>query len=175
MSPERHTCLMPCARKNGVFTLRAIYCEEVQRLMIGICQTYRHYNMSGTDIGKTSKRLLNPELLKLYLATAFLLLLKLNGFLGLIFNGRTRAAMLKLNLCTKGPTLSEVIAKINHGMRNIETSMTWIVLSAACRTIAVARVAIEVAAHCHFAISAYAKTIAFGVLHHAVGCYCLCL
>lgn len=54
--------------------------------------------MAGTYVGEASERLLNPELLELYFATAFLLLLKLNRFLCLIFYSRTGAAVLELNL-----------------------------------------------------------------------------
>ena len=54
--------------------------------------------MAGTYVGEASERLLYPELLELYLATAFLLLLKLNRFFCLIFYRRTGAAVLKLNL-----------------------------------------------------------------------------
>lgn len=46
--------------------------------MVGVGQTYGHDDMAGTYVGETSERLLNPELLQLYFATALLFLLKLN-------------------------------------------------------------------------------------------------
>ena len=46
--------------------------------MVGVGQTYGHDDMAGTYVGETSERLLNPELLQLHFATAFLFLLKLN-------------------------------------------------------------------------------------------------
>ena len=54
--------------------------------------------MAGTYVGKASERLLNPELLELYLTTAFLLLLKLDRFFRLVFDRRTGATVLELNL-----------------------------------------------------------------------------
>ena len=80
MAPERNASLMPCAGENSVLTFGTIDGEEIERLVVGIGQTYGHDDMAGTYVGKASERLLNPELLKLYFATAFLLLLKLNRF-----------------------------------------------------------------------------------------------
>ena len=80
MAPERNAGLMPCAGKNGVLAFGTIDGEEVERLVVGVGQTYWHDNMAGTYVGETSERLLNPELLQLHFATAFLFLLKLNRF-----------------------------------------------------------------------------------------------
>ena len=46
--------------------------------------------------------------------------------------------MLEFNLSTKAPTLTEVVTEIYNGMRYIETSVAWVVLATACRTVAVA-------------------------------------
>ena len=78
MAPERNASLMPCARQNGVLAFGTIDGEEIERLMVGVGQTYGHDDMAGTYVGETSERLLNPELLQLHFATAFLFLLKLN-------------------------------------------------------------------------------------------------
>ena len=147
---------MPCTRQDGVLALWTVYGEEIERLVVGIGQANGHHNMSNAYIGKSAKRLLNPKLLKLYLASALLLLFKLDGLLSLVFNGRACAAMLKLDLGAECPTLSKVVAKVDNGMGYVEASVAWVVLSPACRTIAVARVAIEVAAQCHLAVSANA-------------------
>ena len=147
---------MPCTRQDGVLALWTVYGEEVERLVVGVCQAYRHHNVANADIGKSAKRLLNPELLKLYLAAALLLLLKLNGLLGLVFYGRTGAAVLKLDLGAECPTLAKVVAKVYNGMGYVEASVARVVLTAACRTVAVARVAVEVAAQRHLAVSANA-------------------
>ena len=84
--------------------------------MIGVGQAHWHYDMTCADVGESSERLLNPELLQLNFATALLLLLKLDGFLCLVFYGRTSAAVLKLNLRTERPALAEVVTKIDNGM-----------------------------------------------------------
>ena len=109
MAPERNASLMPCARQNGVFAFGTIDGEEVERLMIGVGQTYGHNDVAGTYVGETSERLLNPELLKLYFAATLLLLLKLYRLLCLIFYSRTGAAVLKLNLGAQRPALAKVI------------------------------------------------------------------
>ena len=75
--------------------------------------------MTCANVGETSERLLNPELLQLNLASALLLLLKLDGLLCLVFDGRTSAAVLKLDLCTESPALAEVVTKIDNGMRYV--------------------------------------------------------
>ena len=100
---------MPCARQNGVFAFGTIDGEEVERLVVGVGQTYGHDDMAGTYVGETSERFLNPELLQLHFATALLLLLKLDRFLCLIFYSRTCTAMLKLNLRTQRPALAKVV------------------------------------------------------------------
>ena len=138
MAPQRHTGLMPCTWQNGVFALRAIYGEEVEWLVIGVGQSERYYNMAGTNVQKTPERLLNPELLKFNLTAALLFLLKLNGLFCFVFYCRTGTAMLEFNLSTKAPTLTEVVTEIYNGMGYVETSMAWIVLATACRTVAVA-------------------------------------
>ena len=109
MAPERNASLMPRTRQNGILAFRTIDGEEVERLVVGVGQTYGHDDMAGTYVGETSERLLNPKLLQLYLATALLLLLELDRFFCLIFYRRTGAAVLKLNLRTQRPALAKVI------------------------------------------------------------------
>ena len=66
MAPERNAGLMPCAGENGVLAFGTIDGEEIERLMVGVGQTYGHDDMAGTYVGETSERLLNP-LAELYL------------------------------------------------------------------------------------------------------------
>ena len=129
---------MPSTGQNGVLALRTVDCEEVERFVIGVGQSERHYNMAGTNVQKTSERLLNPELFKFNLTTALLLLLKLNGLFCFVFYSRTGTAMLEFNLSSECPTLAEVVAKIDNGVRYIKTSMAWVVLATACRTVTIA-------------------------------------
>ena len=49
-SPERDTCLVPGGGEDGVLTLGAVYRKEIQRLMMGVVETDRYDDVSGTDI-----------------------------------------------------------------------------------------------------------------------------
>ena len=119
---------MPSARHNGVFALRTIYCKEVERLVVGIVQTYRYNNMAKAQIGCSRKSLLNPELLKFYLTTLLCLLFPFATFLVFFLISKACTSMLELNLCAKRPALAKVVAQVYHSMRNIESTMARIVL-----------------------------------------------
>ena len=77
--------------------------------------------------------------------------------------------MLKLNLATHRPTLSEVVAQVDDGMGNVETAMARVVLIGRWLGVAVAVVAVEVAAESSLAITAYAQALAAGMVQHRVG------
>ena len=83
--------------------------------------------MSEAEIGSTRKSLLNPELLKLYLATFLCFLFPLAAFFIFLLVCKTGTTVFKLNLGTERPALSEVVTQIDYCMRNIETPMTGIV------------------------------------------------
>ena len=82
--------------------------------------------------------------------------------------------MLKLNLGTHSPTLSEVVTQVNYCMRNIETTMARVILVLVCQTVTAYVVAIEVAAHGNLAITTHAEALAVYMLHHTIGSHRLC-
>ena len=95
--------------------------------MMSICQSYRHHDMSGTDVSPLAERLLNPELFQFHLAAFLGLLLPFSSFLILLLVRHACAAMFKLNLRTHGPSLPEVVTHIDYGMGNIKLPMTRVV------------------------------------------------
>ena len=119
--PERDTCLMPGTGQDGVLAFRTIDRKKLQRLVMGIGESYRDYDMTGLDIGPARKGLLNPELLQLYLTTLLGLLFPFCKLVGLQFLCRARSAMLKLYLCTKGPATTEVVTQVDYCMGNVQT------------------------------------------------------
>ena len=129
--------------------------------MVGVDQSEGHHDVSGAYVECSAERLLQPELLELHLATFLLLVLKLDG--------RAGATVLKLNLATHRPTLSEVVAQVDDGMGNVETAMARVVLIGRWLGVAIAVVAVEVAAESSLAITAYAQALAAGMVQHRVG------
>ena len=97
-SPERDTCLVPGGREDGVLTLRAVDREEIEGFVMGIVQTDRYDDVSCTDVCPFGERLLNPELLQLYLTAFLCLLFPFSAFLVLFLIGDAITTMLELNL-----------------------------------------------------------------------------
>ena len=56
--------------------------------------------MTESEIGRTRKSLLNPELLQLYLTALFGFLFPLAAFLVFLLVGKPSATVFELNLCT---------------------------------------------------------------------------
>ena len=54
-SPERESRLMPSGRQNDVFAFWTINGEEVKWLMVGIVESYRHYDMSHPEVSPGSE------------------------------------------------------------------------------------------------------------------------
>ena len=76
---------------------------------MGVDQAKRYHNMTGSHVESTAECLLKPKLFQLHFAAFLGLMFKLNGLVGFIFNGRTRATMLKFNLRSHRPALTKVI------------------------------------------------------------------
>ena len=92
---------MPGARQNGILALRTIDGEEVEWFMVRIVQTYWYHDMTKTEISRTRKSLLNPELLEFYLSAFLCFLFPLATFLVFLLVGKACTAMFELNLCTQ--------------------------------------------------------------------------
>ena len=54
-SPHRNSRLVPGTRQDSVLAFRTVYGEEVEGFVISIGQTYRHYDVSGTDVEELAK------------------------------------------------------------------------------------------------------------------------
>ena len=111
--------------------------------MVGIIQADGHYDVTNTDVSPFVERLLNPELFQFHF-TAFLgFLFPFATFFVFLLVGNTVAAMLELNLCAEAPALAEIIADGNGYVRDVETSVTGIVLMCFGLTVTADVVAIE--------------------------------
>ena len=117
MAPERDAGLMPCARQNGVFAFGTIDGEEVERLVLGVGQTYGYDDMAGTYVGETSERLLNPELLQSHFTPTFYFFFKFSGFFVFYFYSRFCSSVFKLYFTTHAPSFSEIVANHDYYMR----------------------------------------------------------
>ena len=126
---------------------------------MGIGQSYRYHNMSGTDVGPFAEGFLNPELFQLYLATLLGFLFPFAAFLVFLLVGNAIAAMLELYLRTKLPALAEVIPKIDDGMRNVKASVTGVILVCFGLTVATDVVAVIVTLENGLAIASDAQSL----------------
>lgn len=95
---ERHTGLMPGAGQNGVLALWTVYSEEIEGFVMGVGQSEGNDNVSGAQVEGTGEGLLQPELLQFYLTAFLLFILKLDGLVGFVFDGRACSTMLKFYL-----------------------------------------------------------------------------
>ena len=168
-SKERDTGLVPGRGHDGVFAFRTIDGKEIQRLVVGIVQTYGYDDMSHAEITPAAERLLQPELLQLHLATLLGLLFPFAAFLVFLLVGDTCATMLELNLSTERPAFAEVVAQIDDSMWNVEAPVRRVVLMLLRLTVAAHVVAKIVTRETDFSIAADAQSVASDVVHHAVG------
>ena len=113
--------------------------------MVCVVKTYGHYEVSHADVCPFGERLLNPELLQLYLAAFLLLAFPLCSFIGFVFYGTAGTGVFELYLGTHCPALAEVVTYVDDHMRNVETSVTGVVLVGLWIAITVYVIAIVVA------------------------------
>ena len=138
--------------------------------MMGVVQSHRHHDMSSTDVGPAGKRLLDPELLQLYLAALLYFLFPFAAFLVFFLIGQSVAAVLKLNLCAKRPALTKVVTQVNHSMGNIEATMTGVVL-VQLRLTVTTHVVTEIITREHsLAITAHSQARKFLCFFNAIFC-----
>ena len=145
---------MPGIWQDSGLTLRTIDGKELIGFVIGIAITHRYDNLTCLDIELTSsERLVNPELLDVYL-TAFLhFCLIFASLLGLYLYSSTIATMLELNLRTHGPTLAKIITNIQTHMWQVETSMTLVIGIKLWFLVTIKTLTIKVACHHSLAIA----------------------
>ena len=158
-SPKRDTDLMPCVRQHLCLAFRTVDREEVVRHVIGVYFSDRDDNLTSLDVELTSpESLVDPELLQGNLAAALCLSLVFATLVSINLYGILRAAMLKLNLHTHGPSMSEVIAQVKGDVWQVEASVAIVILIGGRVTVAVEVLAVEVARSDSLAISADRET-----------------
>ena len=127
-APERNTRIVPRRWQDSVLTFRTIDGKIVQRLMMGIVQTYGHDDMTELQVGSLREPFVDPQLLQFHFAAFLLFVFPLSSLIGLILDGRTRTSMLKLDFRAQCPTLSKIIAHVDYSMWDIKLTMTGVVL-----------------------------------------------
>jgi hypothetical protein len=172
-SPERDARLVPRTRNDCPLAFGAVNGEEVQRLVVSVGQSERQHDVAEADVGPVGERLLNPELLQLYLAALLGLGFPFAAFLGLLLDGSAAAAVFKLYFHANAPALAEVVAEVNHGVGDVETAVRRVVLIVSRIGVAERIVAVKVARIRQFAVSAHTEAVALGVLVNAVCSRCL--
>ena len=78
--------------------------------MVGVVQTYGHYDVTHTQVDSRRELLVNPYLLQFHLAAFLLLKLPLGSLVGLVLDGRAGAGVLELYLRAKRPAFAKVVA-----------------------------------------------------------------
>ena len=125
--------------------------------MVRVQPAYGYNLHSRAQYGIAVELLLQPELLQRHFAAAFNLALVLTAFFFLYLNGTLRAAVLKLYLRAHAPAVTEVVAHVNHHVRQVELTVmvTRVLLGILAVTQVVVRV--ETVFGCHLAVTAYSE------------------
>ena len=112
-----------------------------------------HHQVADAQVQLRGETLLDPELLEFHLAALFDLGFPFARFGELLLHGCTGAGMLEFDLGLHRPALAEVVAEVDHGVRNVEAAVRGIVLIIYGMGIAIDVVAVEIAGQGHFTIS----------------------
>ena len=94
--------------------------------MVGIQSAYRNDLHTCADDGIAVELLLQPELLKCHFTAAFHFLLVLSTLFFFDLDGRFGSAVLKFNLGSYAPAMTEVITHINDHMRQVKLAIVVI-------------------------------------------------
>ncbi len=152
-APQADAGVVPGGGEDGEFSLRAVYGEEIERLVRVVQAAHRHHDMADSDVELRREALLDPELLQLHLAAFLDLRLPFPGFSIFLLHGGAGSGVLEFDLGLQGPALAEVVAEINYGMRNVETAVRRIVLIISGMGIAIDVVAVEIAGQGYFTVA----------------------
>ena len=157
-SPQRKPYLVPSVWQDGCFAFGTIAGEELIRLVVGIGITDRHDDFSCLNVELPApKGFVYPKLLDVHLSTFLYFCFVFASLFCLNLNGRTRAAMLELNLAAHRPALTEVIADVQANVGQVETSVAFVVLVVLRHLVAIEALAVEVAGHHGLAIASKGK------------------
>ena len=151
--------LVPSARKDSVLPFHPIGREELGRKMVAVCQSHWDDYHSRPDLERVAESLLEPELLQGYLASTLDLALIFTGLVSLQLDRAFGASVLELDLRAERPSFSEVVPKIDDKMRDVEPSVTLVVLVLFRMVVPLPGIAVEVAGHHCLAVTADCKSL----------------
>ena len=114
---------------------------------------YRNDQMAHADVERRSERFLDPELLQFHFASLFDLTLPFTGFGVFFFDGRTGTGMLEFDLSLHGPAFSEVVSEIDHGMGDIEATVSLVISVITGMRITINIVTVEIARQGDFTVT----------------------
>ncbi len=123
LPPQADTCLMPGAGQDVELAFGTVASEELRGQVGIVGLSYRHHDVTHTDVEALAERLLEPELFECHFAAAFDLVFEFAGLFCLNFHGYFAAAMLKLDFATHAPTLAEVVAQVDDDMGQVDATM----------------------------------------------------
>ena len=153
-APHANARLVPRARQNLTLALGPVNREKLDRQMVLIHSAYRHHHFARAHIQPAPETLLQPELFKRNLAAALNFGLVLARLVGVNLNRRLGSAVLKLNFGAHCPAAPEVVANIQHHVRQVHLSVAFVVLVLLGKPIAIEMVAVEIARHNGLAVPA---------------------
>ena len=161
VSPETDAGFVPSAGHDGVFTFGTVDGEKVVGGVVVVGHAHRYDNVPHAEVEGFGETFLNPELLQCYLATAFNFLLEFASFFSLFLDGCFGAAVFKLDFGADRPSVAEVVAEHNHGMRDVDTTVSLILGIAVAVGIAKNVVAIKIVVVNGFAIPTNGESRSF--------------
>ena len=151
--------LVPCAREHSVLPLHPVGSEELGRKVVTVRQPHRNDDHSSSDLESVTECLLEPELLQSHLASTLDLTLIFTSLIRLQFHSAFSASVLELDLRAERPPLSEIIAKVDDKVRNVEPPVALVILILLRMVVPLPSVAVEVAGHHRLAVATYRKPL----------------
>ena len=154
---ELDTGLVPRGRQDGGLALGTHGAEEVDGFVVGIGQADRQHHVADADVEGGMDEARDVELLQSHF-TALLQFGLVFAVLGVLqFEGRARAAGLKLDLCAQYPFGVELIVKGQHKAGDGDGVAVRLAVAVVAAVEAVDTVILE-SGH-HFAIAAHAELL----------------
>ena len=102
---------MPCGGHNSCLAFGADGAEEVDRLMMGVCQADWHYHVSGTDVESGSYQAGDVKLFESHLAPFLYFRLIFAVLVAFKFYGCASPSGLELDFCPENPFWGEFIVE----------------------------------------------------------------
>ena len=126
-APQADACLVPGRRQDGALPFRTVDRKEVQGFVGMVQSSDGDDQVANPKVQRRKEAFLEPELFELHFSAFFHLAFPFSGLGKLLFDRRTRSAVLEFNLCLHGPAFPEVVAQIDDGMGNVEAAVRRLV------------------------------------------------